>query len=110
MLCYLIAPQRMKTLGKNCFNDVLLDYRPCAMVCVGYADHHLYMVYNTIFMQLNLGNCLNVVVWHRPTTNNKQHTQTEYIQLATRLWVQLQMQPNIFLNWGVQGLEGTLMR
>ena len=110
MLCYLIAPQRMKTLGKNCFNAVLLDYRPCAMVCVGLADHHLYMVYGTIFMQLNLGNCLNVVVWHRPTTNNKQHTQTEYIQLATRLWVQLQMEPNIFFNWSHQGLEETLVR
>ena len=110
MLCYLIAPQRMKTLGKNCFNAVLLDYRPCAMVCVGLADHHLCMVYGTMFMQLNLGNGSIVVVWHRPTTNNKQHTQTEYIQLATRLWVQLQMQPNIFFNWSHQGSEGTLVR
>ena len=47
-------------------------------------------------MNLQLGNYPIVAVRLRPTTNNN-YTQTNYMQLATKLWVQIQTQLNIFL-------------
>ena len=59
-------------------------------------------------MNLQLGNYPIVAVRLRPTTNNN-YTQTNYMQLATKLWVQIQTQLNIFLFEFVQLGEQLMM-